>query len=382
MWRFLGVVDHGRRRRFDVILEHRTDRFEDAWRQRRGIDGVHHVADPTIAFGLSDHERKVARPEAGMAAFLGVRGRPAPELAEEQGCSPPGVGEVIGVDRSNDGIELDPIEEVVDDGLEIGRAANGFIQRHLHLFTSCWIGSRVRRVVLWSHCFTLPIVRRLPEAIGLGYPRRRELWNAPPCSPVPSGMVLLMAEPPVRESPSNDATAAFERYVLPELDVMYRTARSLTGNQADAEDLVQDTLVRAFRAIERFDGRYPRAWLLTILRNANINRARKKKPDLLDDPDMSFERSLDFAEPDTPESITLAPVFDAVVEDAFARLSPDFRQIVELVDLDGLAYQEAADVLDIPVGTVMSRLHRARRKIRAEIAERGLESQQVDEDHR
>ncbi len=382
MWRLLGVVDHGGRRRLDVVLEHRPDCLEDTRGQRGGIDGIHHVANPAIAFGLSDHEREVACPQPWMTSLFGVRRRPAPELTEEERRSPSGLGEVLGVDRPNDGIEFDPIEEVVDDGREVRLASDRFVQRDLHLFTSCWIGSRVRRIVLWSHGFTLPIVRRLPEATGLGYPRRRELWNAPPCSPVPSGMVLLMAEPPVRESSSNDATAAFERYVLPELDVMYRTARSLTGNQADAEDLVQDTLVRAFRAIERFDGRYPRAWLLTILRNANINRARKKKPDLLDDPDMSFERSLDFAEPDTPESITLAPVFDAVVEDAFARLSPDFRQIVELVDLDGLAYQEAADVLDIPVGTVMSRLHRARRKIRAEIAERGLESRQVDEDHR
>ncbi len=204
-------------------------------------------------------------------------------------------------------------------------------------------------------------------------------------------MVCLMTSPhddaahtPADAAPSDAAAAAasraaFERYVLPELDVLYRTARSLSANTADAEDLVQDTMVRAFRAIDRFDGRYPRAWLLTIMRNANINRARKKKPDLLDDPDLTFERSADFAETDTPETLTLDPLFDAAVDDAFANLSADFRQIVELVDLDGLAYQEAADVLDIPVGTVMSRLHRARRKIRAEIAERGLESQRADE---
>ena len=192
-------------------------------------------------------------------------------------------------------------------------------------------------------------------------------------------MVCLMARRQADTPLPPEASVAFERYVLPELDVMYRTARSLTGNQTDAEDLVQDTLVRAFRAIERFDGRYPRAWLLTIMRNANINRARKKKPDLLDDPDMTFERTAAFAENDTPESLTMAPLFDAVVEDAFTKLSPDFRQIVELVDLDGLAYQEAADVLDIPIGTVMSRLHRARRKIRAEITNRGLDAQQPDE---
>ncbi len=168
---------------------------------------------------------------------------------------------------------------------------------------------------------------------------------------------------------------AFDRYVLPELDLLFRTARSLTGNAFDAEDLVQDTLVRAFRAIDRFDGRYPRAWLLTIMRNANINRARKKKPDLLDDPDQTFERTAAFADPDTPESLVLDPLFDAAVDDAFDALSPDFRQIVELVDLDGLAYAEAAELLDIPVGTVMSRLHRARKRIREQITEQGLDAE-------
>lgn len=173
---------------------------------------------------------------------------------------------------------------------------------------------------------------------------------------------------------SADASDAFNRYVIPELEVMYRTARSLTRNQTDAEDLVQDTLLRAFRAIDRFDGRYPRAWLLTIMRNANINRARKKRPDLLDDPDLTFERSVDFAETTGPEELVIDPTFDASVTQAFSELSDDFRQVVELVDLNGLAYQEAADILGVPVGTVMSRLHRARRRIRDHLAEHGLDS--------
>ncbi len=163
------------------------------------------------------------------------------------------------------------------------------------------------------------------------------------------------------------ARDAFERHVLPELDLLLRTARSLTRSTADAEDLVQDTMVRAFRAIERFDGRHPRAWLLTIMRNANINQGLKKKPELLHDPDVGLEPSDRFIAVETPESLVMAPLFDAAVDDAFAALSPDFRQIVELVDLDGLSYQEAADLLDIPIGTVMSRLHRARRRIRDSI---------------
>ena len=174
-------------------------------------------------------------------------------------------------------------------------------------------------------------------------------------------------------APTTEAQDSFNRYVLPELDVLYRTAWSLTRSDVDAQDLVQDTLLRAFRAIERFDGRYPRAWLLTIMRNANINRARKKKPDLLDDPDMTFERSTKFADNEGPEEILLDGEFDASVEQGFRDLPDKFREVIELVDLNGLSYQEAADVIDIPVGTVMSRLHRARKRIRDYLDEVGLE---------
>ncbi|MGH1491865.1 MAG: sigma-70 family RNA polymerase sigma factor [Acidimicrobiales bacterium] len=172
-----------------------------------------------------------------------------------------------------------------------------------------------------------------------------------------------------------EAQKAFNEFVLPELDILYRTAWSLTRADAEAQDLVQDTLLRAFRAIERFDGRYPRAWLLTIMRNANINRARKKKPDLLDDPDATFERSRDFADNDDPESLVMEPLFDSAIEDAFRDLPDKFREVVELVDLNGLAYQEAADVLDVPVGTIMSRLHRARKRIRDHLEKTGLDSE-------
>lgn len=81
------------------------------------------------------------------------------------------------------------------------------------------------------------------------------------------------------EAPNIEAQASFEKYVLPELDILYRTAWSLTRADAEAQDLLHDTLLRAFRAIDRFDERYPRAWLLTIMRNANINRTREKRPD-------------------------------------------------------------------------------------------------------
>ncbi|MFT7473388.1 MAG: RNA polymerase sigma-70 factor (ECF subfamily) [Verrucomicrobiales bacterium] len=159
--------------------------------------------------------------------------------------------------------------------------------------------------------------------------------------------------------------ARFNEYVVPELDVMYRVAYSITRNKTDAEDLVQDTLLRAYRAIERFDGRYPRAWLLTIMRNAQVNRVRRKRPELMHDPDETMARIADeSAEAADAESQLIDKEFEAPIEAALAALPEKFRKVVELVDLNQLSYQEAADALGIPVGTVMSRLHRARRNIR------------------
>jgi RNA polymerase sigma-70 factor, ECF subfamily len=167
--------------------------------------------------------------------------------------------------------------------------------------------------------------------------------------------------------------AAFREYVLPELDVLLRVARRLTRNAAEAEDLVQDALVRAFRALDRFDGRYPRAWLLTILRNTHYNRLRKKRPDLLDDevaqrlPDSGVDGRRD----GTAER-ALRDDFDPLVREALRSLSSKHRAVIALVDLDGLTYQEAADLLAVPVGTVMSRLHRARAKVRSHLEAAGF----------
>lgn len=166
---------------------------------------------------------------------------------------------------------------------------------------------------------------------------------------------------------------AFERYVLPEIEVMLRVARSLTRNHADAEDLVQDTMLRAYRAIERFDGRHPRAWLLTILRNTHVNRNRRRRPELLRNPDMHVERAeqvVGVDEATQPESV-VDREFDHEVRAALASLPPTFGVAVELVDLDGLSYAEAAEVLAVPIGTVMSRLHRGRRRMREQLRRTG-----------
>lgn len=170
--------------------------------------------------------------------------------------------------------------------------------------------------------------------------------------------------------PAADDTA-FERYVLPEIEVLLRVANSLTRNQAEAEDLVQDTLLRAYRGIGGFDGRYPRAWLLTILRNTHINRNRRQRPELLRDPDTGTERLASTAAPDRTDAFVDQDI-DVEIVRALHALHEPLRRVVELVDVDGLAYAEAAEVLGVPVGTVMSRLHRARSRIRDRLDRAGL----------
>jgi RNA polymerase sigma-70 factor (ECF subfamily) len=158
------------------------------------------------------------------------------------------------------------------------------------------------------------------------------------------------------------------------LEVLTRVATSITRRPADAEDLVQDTLIRAYQGVDRFDGAHPRAWLLTIMRNAEVNRHRRRRPELMTDPDAQLERyaATPAGPGSSPEDIVLGDQFDDVVARAFAALPVKFRQVLGLVDLDGLSYGEAAQVLGVPEGTVMSRVHRARKRIRDRLAAAGL----------
>jgi RNA polymerase sigma-70 factor (ECF subfamily) len=158
--------------------------------------------------------------------------------------------------------------------------------------------------------------------------------------------------------------AAFERVVVPELGRLFGAARSLTRDRTAAEDLVQDAMVRAYRALCRFDGSHPRAWLLTILRNAHINGLRRRRPDPVADvpePAHALEASL-------TDDIAL----DDAIRRALASLADHQRDVVALVDVEGFSYQEAATALGVPVGTVMSRLHRARSNLRTRLAAEGV----------
>ncbi len=153
--------------------------------------------------------------------------------------------------------------------------------------------------------------------------------------------------------------------------MLYRVARTLVSQPADAEDLVQDCLVRAYRAIDRFDGEHPRAWLLTILRNTHRNRARVRVPALLTR-DQQAAGALERDGDPSAEDLVVGTVFDAAVARALADLPVAQRVLVELVDIDGLSYAEAAAAVGVPRGTVMSRLHRGRSRIRSRLAAAGV----------
>ena len=164
----------------------------------------------------------------------------------------------------------------------------------------------------------------------------------------------------------------FAQYVEPEIPILYRVALTLAGQRADAEDLVQDTLVRAYRAIDRFDGAYPRAWLLTILRNTHRNRLRVRIPSLLSEGEQEVGLLDGAGDARSAEDVVVDAQFEAVVCEALAALPTMHRVVVQLVDVDGLTYAEAAEALGVPRGTVMSRLHRARARIRTSLVAAGL----------
>jgi RNA polymerase sigma-70 factor (ECF subfamily) len=154
---------------------------------------------------------------------------------------------------------------------------------------------------------------------------------------------------------------SFTEEALPHLDTLYRVALRLTSDPAAAEDLVQDTMLRALRAWGTFQsGSNARAWLVTILRNQFINgwRARRRSPEAVD---MDAIPELpDLGDPD-PEGRFFRDLVDEEVLAAVDALPEDFREVVVLSDMEGLPYADIAEALHIPVGTVKSRLFRARR---------------------
>jgi RNA polymerase sigma-70 factor (ECF subfamily) len=160
---------------------------------------------------------------------------------------------------------------------------------------------------------------------------------------------------------------AFRAYVEPEIDVLLRVAQTVTGSWADAEDLVQETLIRAWRAVDRFDGAHPRAWLLTILRHAHLNMQRRTRPVLVDEVRDGQRPAFGARAEPGPEQRLLDTALDAELDRAIAGLDAEFRAVLLLVDVHELSYAEAAEVLGVPVGTVTSRLSRARDRVRRQL---------------
>ena len=149
---------------------------------------------------------------------------------------------------------------------------------------------------------------------------------------------------------------------------MWRAVCAICGNTHDEEEaLVQDSLIRAYRFIDGFDGAHPRAWLLTIVRNTHRNRGRRQRPSLLATGEIPEPALTDPNTPTSAEATSMTHGFDERVEKAIRSLSPKLAQVVALVDMGGFTYDDAGAALGIPPGTVMSRLHRARRNIRAQL---------------
>jgi RNA polymerase sigma factor (sigma-70 family) len=169
-----------------------------------------------------------------------------------------------------------------------------------------------------------------------------------------------------------DDNARFRSVVMPHIDDAYRLAHWLTGNRTDAEDVVQDASLRAFRAIREFAGGSPRSWLLTIVRNTAYSWLRKNRPTAVTTVEDLEAVEAAHAKPsdpnsETPEAALIAKVDAEQLRAAIAALPMPFRETLVLRDIEGLDYREIAEATEVPIGTVMSRLARARRRLIATI---------------
>jgi RNA polymerase sigma-70 factor (ECF subfamily) len=173
--------------------------------------------------------------------------------------------------------------------------------------------------------------------------------------------------------------ARFEEEALALADQVYRVARRLVSSREEAEDLVQETYARAFRSWRSFTpGTNMRAWLLRILTNLNVDRGRRiqRTPQVqpLEETDYYLANKVASAagEDALEEDLVVERLSQDSVVKALSEIQPQFRDVVVLVDIGDFTYADAAQILDVPIGTVMSRLHRGRRALKQKLAEEAL----------
>jgi RNA polymerase sigma factor (sigma-70 family) len=166
-----------------------------------------------------------------------------------------------------------------------------------------------------------------------------------------------------------DKQARFETVIMPHLDAAYNLARWLTRSEHDAQDVVQDAFLRAFKFFDGFRGANSRSWLLSIVRNASYNWLQKNRKSEVTS---VFDEELHEAE--AVVSDPLAPLLrDAeqqLVRQAIEELPVEFREVTILRELEGMSYKEIAEINEIPIGTVMSRLARARKQLQTQLTEK------------
>jgi RNA polymerase sigma factor (sigma-70 family) len=154
----------------------------------------------------------------------------------------------------------------------------------------------------------------------------------------------------------------FEQCVLPHLDAAYNLARWLTRNEQDAEDVVQESYLRAFKFFDGFHSAAARPWLLAIVRNTCYTLMQRQRVQEVVTP---FDEEIHSTDPENqnPEELLLQSINKQLIRDAIKDLPVEFREVIVLRELEGLSYKEIADIATVPLGTVMSRLARARKRL-------------------